>query len=135
MSYFDYRCPNCQHKYVTTVGVSECPKCNQENNVGKDSIPGKGFSLFGPEFSEADIDKESEVTAENPEQVGFFMFIVNFLFVCVWNIVVLAIGIIVQIAVIALIIGLGISVVGWIPLGLMVFGDRRCASFCFYTSG
>ena len=31
MSYFDYHCPNCQHKYLTTVGVSECPKCGQEN--------------------------------------------------------------------------------------------------------
>ena len=54
MSYFDYHCPNCQHKYLTIVGVSECPKCGQENNVEQDSIPGKGFSLFGSELPETD---------------------------------------------------------------------------------
>ena len=43
MSYFDYHCPNCQHRYsaysTTGAGVSNCPKCGQKDIAGSEAKP------------------------------------------------------------------------------------------------
>ena len=64
MSYFDYHCPNCQHRYsahsTTVGGVSNCPKCGQKDIAGKEAKP--LFSL--------NSEDESENTGENENFEG-----------------------------------------------------------------
>ena len=64
MSYFDYHCPNCQHRYsahsTTVGGVSNCPKCGQKYIAGEEPKP--LFSL--------NSEDESENTGENENFEG-----------------------------------------------------------------